>query len=90
MSSGPSRLKMKNFNPSRPMDMDSTYKFQTSFNRPNLHYYIHQKKKTSLDEIADYIKTKQKHKSGIIYCLSRKVSFGGGSRVGLGWLWLGL
>jgi bloom syndrome protein len=48
------------------------FTFKSSFNRPNLRYTILKKTKTSLGEIAEYIKTKQAGKSGIIYCLSRK------------------
>ena len=48
------------------------FTFKSSFNRPNLRYTILKKTKTSLAEIATYIKTKQFGKSGIIYCLSRK------------------
>jgi RecQ family ATP-dependent DNA helicase len=46
--------------------------FSQSFNRTNLWYEIKEKKKNSIDDIVSYINTKQKGKSGIIYCLSKK------------------
>ena len=52
--------------------MRRQYEFKSSFNRPNLHYKILPKTGKSLEEIAEYIKDKRQHQSGIIYCLSRK------------------
>ena len=46
-----------------------------SFNRPNLHYFVHQKKshKNAMLEIIKYIRSgNRRRQSGIIYCLSRK------------------
>ena len=45
--------------------------FKTSFNRPNLYYEVRKKSKDVIVEIVKFIK-KNKSKSGIIYCLSRK------------------
>ena len=45
--------------------------FKASFNRPNLYYEVRKKSKDVLVEIVKFIK-KNKSKSGIIYCLSRK------------------
>lgn len=45
--------------------------FRSSFNRPNLWYEVRQKDKNVDKEIVKYIKSNP-HKSGIIYCLSRK------------------
>ena len=50
--------------------MDAT-EFKSSFNRPNLYYEVRQKTKDVDKDIIKYIKTNP-HKSGIIYCLSRK------------------
>lgn len=48
------------------------FRFLSSFNRPNLLYKVVPKKgKSALAEIANLIKEKYKHQSGIIYCLSR-------------------
>ncbi|KAH9951444.1 P-loop containing nucleoside triphosphate hydrolase protein [Amylocystis lapponica] len=43
-----------------------------SFNRPNLYYYVRQKKRGAQDEIAKEVKGKYGDQTGIIYCLSRK------------------
>jgi len=51
--------------------MRDAYQFKSSFNRPNLRYYIHKKEKKSIDEIAAYVRAR-KTQTGIIYCLSRK------------------
>jgi len=45
--------------------------FKASFNRPNLYYEVRKKSKDVVVEIVKFIK-KNKSKSGIIYCLSRK------------------
>ncbi|XP_022785199.1 Bloom syndrome protein homolog isoform X2 [Stylophora pistillata] len=44
--------------------------FTQTFNRPNLRFIVKPKKKV-MDEILQYIKTKQPASSGIVYCLSR-------------------
>jgi len=46
--------------------------FSQSFNRTNLTYYVEQKKKNCMKEIAELIRSKYRNQSGIIYCLSRK------------------
>lgn len=45
--------------------------FKASFNRENLYYEVRDKKDNVDKEIIKYIKANE-HKSGIIYCLSRK------------------
>lgn len=45
--------------------------FRSSFNRPNLWYEVRQKSKDVHKDIIKFIKSNP-HKSGIIYCLSRK------------------
>lgn len=45
--------------------------FKASFNRENLYYEVRDKKENVDKEIIKYIKSNE-HKSGIIYCLSRK------------------
>jgi superfamily II DNA helicase RecQ len=43
-----------------------------SFNRPNLHYDVREKKKnTVLKEIAAFIKSRHANETGIIYCFAR-------------------
>lgn len=44
--------------------------FTQTFNRPNLRFIVKPKKKV-MEEILQYIKTKQPVSSGIVYCLSR-------------------
>ena len=48
--------------------------FLTSFNRANLQYEVHSKKKkgSSLNDIIAMIKSKWQNKCGIVYCFSRK------------------
>ena len=48
--------------------------FLTSFNRANLQYEVHAKKKkgSSLNDIITMIKSKWQNKCGIVYCFSRK------------------
>jgi len=55
------------------LHMNDAIVFKSSFNRSNLYYEIRPKlkKADTLKEIVQFIKVK-KHKSGIIYCLSRK------------------
>ena len=45
--------------------------FKASFNRPNLYYEVRAKTKDVIIDIVKFVK-KNKSKSGIIYCLSRK------------------
>tara|TARA_B100001250_G_scaffold414135_1_gene450858 strand:- start:3741 stop:5930 length:2190 start_codon:yes stop_codon:yes gene_type:complete len=45
--------------------------YKTSFNRPNLYYEVRQKNSSIDSQIIKFI-DKNKNKSGIIYCLSRK------------------
>ncbi|MBT8273056.1 MAG: DNA helicase RecQ [Bacteroidia bacterium] len=45
--------------------------FKASFNRPNLYYEVRPKTKNVDADIIRFVK-KNEHKSGIIYCLSRK------------------
>uniref|UniRef100_A0A6B2KXX8 ATP-dependent DNA helicase n=1 Tax=Arcella intermedia TaxID=1963864 RepID=A0A6B2KXX8_9EUKA len=49
-------------------------KFNSSFNRPNLLYQIKPKgaKKNAIKDIADFINSTYKNKSGIIYCFSKR------------------
>lgn len=47
--------------------------FLSSFNRPNLQYFVRPKSGTkTIGEIQELIKTKFPKASGIVYCLSRK------------------
>ena len=46
--------------------------FSQSFNRTNLYYEVRTKRKDVVSNIVELINTKYKHKSGIVYCLSRK------------------
>ena len=46
--------------------------FTQSFNRPNLTYEVRAKGKNVLESIAELINDRYHHRSGIIYCLSRK------------------
>lgn len=45
--------------------------FLSSFNRPNLTYEVRHKSKKTIEDIAMYIKNKNKQ-SGLIYCISKK------------------
>ena len=45
--------------------------FKSSFDRPNLYYEVRPKTKDVVKDIIKYIK-QHPHKSGIVYCLSRK------------------
>lgn len=57
----------------KTLHMGDAVVFKSSFNRPNLYYEIRSKGKKgdAIKEIVSYIKGRT-HKSGIIYCLSRK------------------
>lgn len=55
----------------RTLGIVEATEFKSSFNRPNLWYEIRQKTKDVDKDIIKYIKSNP-HKSGIIYCLSRK------------------
>ena len=46
--------------------------FTSSFNRPNLWYYVRPKRKGCVADIADLIKTKYRNQTGIVYCCSRR------------------
>jgi superfamily II DNA helicase RecQ len=51
------------------------YRYQSSFNRPNLHYEVRRKDSKADDSICDYIVKQYRcnsQASGVIYCLSRK------------------
>ena len=54
------------------LKMRLTNIFQASFNRPNLFYGVRQKTSKVFDDIAEFINTKHKGKSGLIYCISKK------------------
>ncbi|KAK1735578.1 ATP-dependent DNA helicase, RecQ family [Skeletonema marinoi] len=53
------------------LGMRNEYRYQSSFNRPNLHYEVRRKDKQTPDIMADYI-ADRRNESGVIYCLSRK------------------
>jgi len=55
----------------RALGMRNPFLFQSSFNRPNLHYQVNKKDAKILESIADYI-SRRPNDSGVIYCLSRK------------------
>ena len=55
----------------RALGMRQQYKYQSSFNRPNLHYEVRKKDNKTMDIITDYIGDRR-NDSGVIYCLSRK------------------
>jgi ATP-dependent DNA helicase RecQ len=54
----------------KALDLKLTKVYQSSFNRPNLSYYVHPKQET-FEQVLNYIQ-KHKQESGIIYCQSRK------------------
>jgi len=58
---------------------------KASFNRPNLHYSVHDKTKSTIDDVAAYIKARPEA-CGVIYCLSRRAVV----RVAQDWLALPL
>jgi len=53
------------------LGMRNEYRYQSSFNRPNLHYEVRRKDKQTPDLMADYI-AERRNESGLIYCLSRR------------------
>jgi len=53
------------------LDITDAKTFKASFNRPNLYYEIRPKTKSVDADIIRFIK-QHPHKSGIVYCLSRK------------------
>lgn len=55
----------------KTLGMSDAKEFRSSFNRPNLWYEVRQKTKDVDKDIIKFIKSNP-HKSGIIYCLSRK------------------
>mmetsp|Transcript_10927 Transcript_10927/g.24046 ORF Transcript_10927/g.24046 Transcript_10927/m.24046 type:complete len:666 (-) Transcript_10927:67-2064(-) len=55
----------------RAVKMRNEFRYQSSFNRPNLSYSVVKKDKKCIDTMASYI-AKYKNDSGVIYCLSRK------------------
>lgn len=55
----------------RALGMRNPFLYQSSFNRPNLHYQVRKKDTKILDSIAEYI-ARRPNDSGVIYCLSRK------------------
>lgn len=55
----------------RALGMRNEYRYQSSFNRPNLHYQVRRKDNKTADTMADYI-AERRNESGVIYCLSRK------------------
>jgi bloom syndrome protein len=46
--------------------------FASSFNRPNLRYYVQPKRKGCVEEIAKLIKQRYRGQTGIVYCCSRR------------------
>lgn len=48
--------------------------FQQSFNRPNLHYYVREKRTKAgvLEDMARFISGQHRDECGIVYCLSRR------------------
>ena len=55
----------------KSLDITDANTFKASFNRPNLYYEIRPKTKNVDADIIRFIK-QHPHKSGIVYCLSRK------------------
>ncbi len=55
----------------KSLDITDANTFKASFNRPNLYYEIRPKTKAVDADIIRFIK-QHPHKSGIVYCLSRK------------------
>src|ERR1700678_595442 len=45
--------------------------FTQSFNRVNLKYIVHKKKKNVLNDIISFIQTRHRGKAGIVYCNTR-------------------
>jgi len=55
----------------KSLDITDAKTFKASFNRPNLYYEVRPKTKSCDADIIRFIK-QHSHKSGIVYCLSRK------------------
>eukprot|EP00536_Pseudo-nitzschia_multiseries_P017448 jgi/Psemu1/264303/estExt_Genewise1Plus.C_15560004 len=55
----------------RALGMRNEYRYQSSFNRPNLRYEVRRKDGKVTDAIADIV-AQRPNDSGVIYCLSRK------------------
>ena len=55
----------------KSLDITDANTFKASFNRPNLYYEVRPKTKSVDADIIRFIK-QHPHKSGIVYCLSRK------------------
>lgn len=53
------------------VNMRDPYLHTQSFNRTNLRYFVKNKEKDCIEDIAGYV-LKRKHESGIIYCFSQK------------------
>jgi superfamily II DNA helicase RecQ len=47
-------------------------RLEQSYNRPNLHYFVHPKSRSPLPQITEYIKTKWPDSTGIVYCGARQ------------------
>lgn len=54
------------------LKMRQTVSFCSSFDRPNLRYYVKPKVKDAIARVAEFISTYHANQSGIVYCLSRK------------------
>ena len=54
------------------LQMENTAKVTDSFNRPNLFYEVRQRPKDSVREIANWLNTHHRGKTGIIYRSSRE------------------
>jgi len=55
----------------KALGMRNEYRYQSSFNRPNLRYEVRRKDGKIYDAIADIV-AQRPNDSGVIYCLSRK------------------
>ena len=69
-------LRMPKLTMASAADNDGTVLFSTSLYRKNLHYHVLPKPAGSSDSIAtmrDYILSKHRNDTGIIYCLTKKV-----------------
>jgi len=54
------------------LNIPKCLQLKQSFNRPNLHYDVREKKKkTVIKEIASFIKSRHANETGIIYCFAR-------------------
>lgn len=54
------------------LNIPQCLQLKQSFNRPNLHYDVREKKKnTVIKEIASFIKSRHANETGIIYCFAR-------------------